>query len=176
MSHPFFSITKEVLFSPTDFSQESYQNTPHLWWRWVYIILAWAIISILLGYYGELLIPVVPDQTFYREFVMAAVQILFQTAVIGHLAKGKLVPYLGNMMSVSLIGSFLLLPIILIANLYSWNAPWVFTAYFLVVVAIIIWIHKRRVEILELHWSITVSWVIYRLLLLILIYTIGPLQ
>lgn len=176
MSHPFIKATKEVLFSPTDFDWQAYQKTPHLIWRWLYIILAWLVISILLGYYGELLIPVVPDQTFYREFVMAAIQILFQTALIGHLAKGKLVPYLGNMMSVSLIGSVLLLPVILLAYLFSWNAPWVFTGYFLVVVAIIIWIHKRRVEILELHWFITVSWVIYRLILLALIYTIGPLQ
>jgi hypothetical protein len=175
MSHPFLKITKESLFRPTDFDFKSYQNTPHLLWRWLYIFLAWLSISILLGYYGELLIPVVPDQTFYREFVMAAVQILFQTVIVGHLTQKRLVPYLCQMMSVSLIGSFLLLPPLLFAHLLSFNAPSLFVAYFLVIVGVIIWIHKIRVEQLGLHWIITLSWIFYRLLLLGVIYGVGPL-
>lgn len=175
MAHPFLSVTKEALYKPTDFDAKQYAQTPRLFWRWCYIVLAWLAIAIILGVYGELLVPVVPDQTFYREFVMAAVQILFQAVMIGHLTKNRLVPYLCQMMSVSLIGSFLLLPPLALAYLFSWTAPWGFTAYFLVVVAIIIWIHKVRVKHLGLHWVITVSWVAYRVILLALIYGIGPL-
>lgn len=165
----FIRENQEVWFPPKEF-EAKYFELPNYFWRWVYIVLAWLIISIILGYYGELLVPVVPDQGFYREFYMAAGQILFQTVCIGHLTQGRLIHYLGNMMTVSLIGSFILLPILLMAWWSQWIAPWFYVGCFLVVVVIIILIHKDRVERLGLDWRITVSWVVYRILLLGIIY------
>lgn len=170
----FIEENRLILFPPSKFNSENFVQ-PKLIWRWLYLFIAWLIISVTLGYYGELLVPVVPDQGFYREFVMSAGQIVFQTIFIGHLTKGRLIHYLGNMMTVSLIGAFLLLPVLLFAEISSWDAPWWYTGYFLIIVGVIIWIHKDRVERLDLHWSITISWVLYRILLLIIIYSIGPL-
>lgn len=78
-------------------------------------------------------------------------------------------------MTVSLIGALLLMPVLLLAWWTGWDAPWWYTTYFLVIVGVIILIHKDRVERLKLHWSITLSWIAYRVLLLIIIYGIGPL-
>ncbi|WMX15724.1 MULTISPECIES: hypothetical protein [unclassified Aureispira] len=170
----FIQENKLVIFPPAQYEADHFIN-PHLGWRWLYIFLAWLLISILLGYYGELLVPVVPDQGFYREFFMSAGQLIFQTVVIGHLTKNRLIHYLGNMMTVSLIGALLLMPVLLLAWWTGWDAPWWYTTYFLVIVGVIILIHKDRVERLKLHWSITLSWIAYRVLLLIIIYGIGPL-
>lgn len=170
----FVRENQEVWFPSKEFDENIFLY-PNLFWRWVYIILAWLVISIILGYYGELLVPIVPDQGFYREFFMAAGQIVFQTLVIGHLTKGRLIHYLGNMMTVSLIGSFILLPILLIAWVTGWVAPWFYVGYFLVVVLIIILLHKERVKLLGLHWVITASWLVYRVLLLGIIYGLGEL-
>jgi hypothetical protein len=170
----FIEENKLVIFPPKKFDAPNFTN-PHLGWRWLYLFFAWFIISIVLGYYGALLVPVVPDQGFYREFIMSAGQIVFQTIVIGHLTKGRLIHYLGNMMTVSLIGALLLLPVLFFAWISHWEAPWWYTAYFLIIVGMIILIHKDRVERLNLPWSITLSWIFYRILLLIAIYSIGPL-
>lgn len=170
----FIEENKLLIFPPKKFDAQNFEN-PKLIWRGLYLFFAWLVISIVLGYYGELLIPVVPDQGFYREFIMSAGQLIFQTIMIGRLTKGRLIHYLGNMMTVSLIGALLLLPILCFAWISHWEAPWWYTAYFLIIVAAIIWIHKDRVERLNLHWSITLSWVLYRILLLIAIYSIGPL-
>ena len=170
----FIEENKFVIFPPKKFDAQNFSN-PKLVWRWLYLFFAWLIISIVLGYYGELLIPVVPDQGFYREFIMSAGQVIFQVIVIGRLTKGRLIHYLGNMMTVSLIGALLLLPVLCFAWISHWEAPWWYTAYFLVIVGTIILIHKDRVERLNLHWSITLSWIVYRILLLIAIYSLGPL-
>jgi hypothetical protein len=170
----FIEENKLVIFPPKTFEASNFKN-PHLVWRWLYLVFAWFIISIVLGYYGELLIPIVPDQGFYREFVMSAGQLIFQTIVIGHLTKGRLLHYLGNMMTVSLIGALFLLPVLFFAWISHWDAPWWYTAYFLIIVGTIILIHKDRVERLNLHWVITLSWILYRILLLIAIYSIGSL-
>ncbi len=172
MIQQFIAENKWVLFPPAVFDAQNFEQ-PKLLYRWLYIFIAWLIISVILGFYGELLVPVVPDQGFYREFFMCAGQLVFQTVCIGHLTKGRLIHYLGNMMTVSLIGSFLLLPPLFFGLLTGYENPWLYVAYFLVIVAVIIWIHKVRVERLDLHWIITVSWVIYRIILLAIIYIIG---
>lgn len=170
----FIEENKLVIFPPKKFEAQNFTTT-HLTWRWLYLLFAWFVISIVLGYYGELLVPVVPDQGFYREFIMSAGQIIFQTIVIGRLTKGRLIHYLGNMMTVSLIGALLLLPVLFFAWISQWEAPWWYTGYFLIIVGLIILIHKDRVKRLNLHWSITLSWILYRILLLIAIYSIGSL-
>ena len=170
----FIDENKLLVFPPKVFDKKNFVNM-HLGWRWTYLVLAWFVISVILGYYGELLEPVVPDQGFYREFVMSAGQVVFQALVIGHLTKGRLMPYLGNMMTVSLIGALILLPMLIIALITGWKAPWFYVGYFMIVVITIILIHKDRVERLGLHWAITASWIVYRLLLLAAIYIIGEL-
>jgi len=170
----FIEENKLVVFPPKKFKIQDFTK-PHLGWRWLYLFFAWLIVSIVLGYYGQLLVPIVPDQGFYREFFMSAGQILFQIIFIGHLTQGRLIHYLGNMMTVSLIGALLLIPVLLFAWISHWKAPWWYTGYFLSIVGVIILIHKDRVERLNLHWSITLSWVFYRILLLIIIYSLGPL-
>lgn len=170
----FIEENRLVVFPPKEFDQRDFIK-PNLIWRWLYLLLAWLVISVILGFYGERLIPIVPDQGFYREFFMSAGQIAFQAVCIGHLTKGRLIHYLGNMMTVSFIGAILLLPVLLLAMWSGLDAPWWYTGYFLVVVGVMILIHKDRVKRLDLHWIITLSWVTYRILLLVLIYGVGPL-
>ena len=168
----FLEENKVVINPPKQFEEANFAEL-HLAWRWAYLVAAWLVISVILGYYGELLTPIVPDQGFYREFVMCAGQVVFQTLFIGHLTQGRLMHYLGNMMTVSLIGSLILLPVLLLALATGWEAPGFYTSFFMLVVVIIILIHKNRVERLGLHWLITVSWVAYRCLLLGIIYWVG---
>lgn len=77
--------------------------------------------------------------------------------------------YLGNMMTVSLFGALLLLPMLLIGSLWSGIPSWLFLTYFMAVVAVMLLEHARRMKILELGWWPSISWVLYRVIVLILI-------
>ena len=100
-----------------------------------------------------------------REFMVCLGQIFWQSMVLYKLPKEKLLDYLGNMMTVSLIGTLLLLPILLINN----PSPIVNLAYFGVVVGFMFFEHIRRCKILNIGWLPSISWLLYRLAVLAII-------
>ena len=67
-------------------------------------------------------------------------------------------------MSVSLIGTLLLLPM-----LFFNTSPIIHLVYFMMVVGIMLLEHLRRCKILEIGIIPTVSWVSYRVVFLLLI-------
>ena len=77
-------------------------------------------------------------------------------------ASKKTWDYLGNMMTISLAGSLLLIPAILIHP--SKNIA---TGYFLTVAALMLLEHIRRTKLLNLGWLPTITWIAYRALILI---------
>lgn len=100
-----------------------------------------------------------------REFMVCLGQIFWQNAVLHKLPKEKLLDYLGNMMTVSLIGTLLLLPMLLIND----TSPILHLAYFGVVVGFMFFEHIRRCKILNIGWLPSISWLVYRLTVLALI-------
>lgn len=106
------------------------------------------------------------DHNFLREFIICLGQIVWQTLFLKPYLKNKIWDYLGNMMTVSLIGTLLLVPALLI------NFSSVFyLIYFGIVVSIMLFEHLRRCKILKLNFLPTISWIIYRTIILItLIY------
>jgi len=87
------------------------------------------------------------------------------------LRKGKRIDYLGNMMTVSLIGSLLLLPVLLAHKIFPAIPSEFFPAWFMVVVGIMLLEHIRRTKLLGLSTLLSATWVLYRLLVLALILT-----
>jgi len=85
------------------------------------------------------------------------------------LNKKKLMDYLGNMMTVSMIGGILLLPALLIHRLFPAMPAAFFPAWFIVVVGIMLLEHMRRTKLLGLNIIPSATWILYRLLVLALI-------
>ncbi len=100
-----------------------------------------------------------------REFLVCFGQIIWQSVVLTKIIKEKLLDYLGNMMTVSMIGTLLLLPILFINNL----SPVFHLIYFGIVVNLMLFEHIRRCKILDLGWLPSISWVSYRLVVLAII-------
>lgn len=100
-----------------------------------------------------------------REFMVCLGQIFWQSAVLYKFPKEKLLDYLGNMMTVSLIGTLLLLPMLLTND----PSPIVNLAYFGVIVGFMFFEHIRRCKILNLGWLPSISWLVYRLTVLAII-------
>jgi hypothetical protein len=73
------------------------------------------------------------------------------------------------MMTVSMIGSLLLLPALLLHRLFPAMPAAFYPAWLLAVVALMLAEHMRRVQLLGLGLLPSATWVLYRLLVLALI-------
>ncbi|MCX8531240.1 DCC1-like thiol-disulfide oxidoreductase family protein [Chryseobacterium luquanense] len=106
------------------------------------------------------------NRNFAREFIICLGQIFWQTVFLKWYLKEKLWDYLGNMMTVSLIGTLLLIPSLFL-NLNSVLS----ILYFGIVIFIMFLEHIRRCKILNLNFLPIISWMIFRITVLaILIY------
>lgn len=104
------------------------------------------------------------NQNFGREFVICLSQIVWQTVFLRQYINEKLWDYLGNMMTVSFIGTLFLIPALFL-NLDPVSS----LIYFGIVVFIMFLEHIRRCKILKLNFLPTVSWMIFRIMVLIII-------
>lgn len=146
----------------------AYQPTFKLKYRIAYLLFTWFCTGYILTVYAHLLAGMVPLGNPLREYMICGGQIIFQAAVVSTFAKEKLWAYLGNMMTISFAGSLLLA--IPIAMSHYLNLPALFyTLYFLATAGLMLLEHIRRTKLLELGWTPTITWVLYRLVLLVLI-------
>jgi len=145
-----------------------FQPSFKLHYRIAYLLFAWAVTSYILTRYVTLMQGVVPAGGSYREYLVCGGQIFFQGMVISFINRKKLWDYLGNMMTISLAGALFLLPVL---GLAPWigHAPLFHTAYFMLTAGLMLLEHIQRSRLLQLGWALSMSWVFYRLLVLLLI-------
>lgn len=105
---------------------------------------------------------------FLREFTICLGQIVWQTVFLRSYLKEKYWNYLGNMMTVSLIGTLLLI-LALFLNLNSISS----IIYFGTVFFIMFWEHLRRCKILKLNFMPTISWMVFRMTVLAILIWIN---
>ncbi len=167
--YSFISYNRKVIAPPKVFEKRG-ACTPayRVGWRIAYIIFAWIITSIILTKYASLAYPLIPASNFYREFLICGGQILFQLVFVRIMTRDKLLHYIGNMMTVSLIGGLLLLPMMIVSKFFFVN-PAVSIVWFALVVTFMLFIHWRRVGWLGISGWASATWVIYRLIVLSII-------
>lgn len=168
-SYAFISYNRRVII-PVDTRQQSASVQPRfrLSYRIAYLAVAWLITSFVLSRYSVSLEPLLPPGPWYREWLICAGQIPFQALVIHYTNPAKTWQYLGNMMTISLAGALLLLPLLLVGKLL--HAPVAFFAgSFLLVAALMLLEHIRRCRLLGVSAGLSVSWVLYRVILLFII-------
>ncbi|BAU52091.1 DUF393 domain-containing protein [Mucilaginibacter gotjawali] len=142
-----------------------YQPTFKIQYRIAYLLFAWFCTGYILTGYAHLLTGVVPIGNPSREYFICGGQIIFQGIVIGIYARDKLWSYLGNMMTISFAGSLLLAIVLIMSQWISFPAT-AFPLYFIAVAALMFLEHIRRTKLLGLGWTLTFTWVLYRVALL----------
>lgn len=165
--YAFISYNRKVIIPST---QPQALCTPdfNVAYRIAYIVFTWLFTSVILNAYTQHLAPIVAPSNLTRELAVCGGQIVFQGFVVALLYKDRVIAYLGNMMTVSLMGALLLLPGLLFTQGGEVSA-WAHSAWFMVVVAIMFLEHWRRVKLLRLPANISMSWVFYRILVLSII-------
>ncbi|OCA78547.1 hypothetical protein BBH99_21305 [Chryseobacterium contaminans] len=157
---------KQIIPSEKDNTEQSCVPDFNLKYRVAYIIFVALFSAYILSVYsGKPGISLVPN--FFRKLAVCVGQILWQTLFLKVYLKDKIWDYLGNMMTVSLLGTLLLIP----AMLTNFT-PVFYLIYFGVVVFIMFLEHLRRCRILKLNILPTISWILFRLTALAIIIAI----
>jgi len=99
------------------------------------------------------------------EMAIVTGQIIFQVPFIWKRTAFEIIRYQYNMLLISLLGSILLWPIIVI-NEWHIQSQTVNLIYFFSVVSIMFLVHVQRVKKLELPTYLCFTWVLYRLIIL----------
>lgn len=135
------------------------------------MVICVAVTAITLSQYAQLIQHLIAtNYGWLVELCMIIGMLFFQYPFIYKKGRNLKLNYYFNMLLVSLIGSVLLFPL-LILNFYSKYSDTFNLLYFFIVVLIIFFDHKRRVAALELPVIISYTWVLYRFFILIFILT-----
>ena len=162
--YAFISYNRRVIVPPqTATDRFQLQPTFKLSYRISYIVISWYVVSVILSAYADLLGDVLSAGDDYREYLICGGQVVFQGLIIYVVDKSKMWSYLGNMMTISFAGALLLLPVLLISKLILLG-PVFCTAWFLAIAGTMFLEHIRRCTLWGLRGGMTVSWVLYVLI------------
>ena len=142
-------------------------------YRIAWLLFTTIIAASILTRYTDLLTGILPPGGPWREYLICGGQIGYQGMIVTLYAPDKKWDYLGNMMTISLAGSLALLPALTIPHLFPANSiahyPMIATAWFGIVATGMLLEHIRRTKLLGLDWTLSISWIFYRLVVLFLI-------
>ncbi|WP_025743991.1 hypothetical protein [Aquimarina pacifica] len=129
---------------------------------WGYILMAACTSSIILYYYAKSIPSVIPKDNLLKEICMCSGQILWQGIIMRLWVKGEITKYLSQMITISLLGSLALIPIIILNSRAEIGLEFKMTGFFLIVACMIIE-HARRVKKIALPEYLTYTWILYRI-------------
>jgi predicted DCC family thiol-disulfide oxidoreductase YuxK len=164
----FISYNRRVIMPASTDTPGINEPAFHASYRMAWLVFTWLAAAFLLHQFSHLLTGIVTPSSFYREFLVCAGQMVWQLGFVSLIQPNKTWDYLGNMMTVSFAGGILLLPALILSALIA-LPPVAFIFYFGIVVTLMLVEHIRRTKVLRLSWLLTLSWVVYRLILLTII-------
>lgn len=167
--YSFISYNRKVIIPNKKTPENILQCIPSFSYRYriIYIVFATIITALALHSYSKLMLNV-PKGDFDRELIIALGQIAFQSLFLLKLDHRTILNYVGNLMTVSLAGSILLTPV-LILNQFINIPEIIILAWFAITVLFLFIEHFRRIKILELPTSLSYTWIIYRIIVLLVI-------
>ncbi len=170
--YSFISYNRKVIIPSRSNKEDTLQCVPtfNYTYRFLYIIFATIITTLILFKFSNS-ITVLPKSTIQREFVLAFGQIIFQSLFLMKLNTKKIINYIGNLMTVSLMGSLILIPILIINSFVNLSQFVLLTGFGLIVLLMFLE-HSRRVKLLELPFYLSYTWVLYRIIALLIILNI----
>ena len=167
--YAFIAYNRRVIVPPSTEERFQFQPTFKLHYRMVYLVFTWAVTSYILSNYTSLMNGMLPMGNAYREYLVCGGQIIFQGVVITVVSRQKTWAYLGNMMTISFAGALLLLPALLASTWLPLN-PIFYVLWFLGVAGLMLLEHIRRSKLLKIGWMLTVTWILYRMAILLIIF------
>lgn len=166
--YSFISYNRKVII-PNKKTEKTIQCVPSFNYKYRILYIAFAILMTALTLYNfSELITDLPKGNFSIALILALGQILFQSVFLIKFDKKVILNYAGNLMTVSLFGSLLLTPILILHQFL--NIPEIMIiGWFETTVLIMFLEHFRRIKLLKLPNYLCYTWVLFPLFFLILI-------
>jgi hypothetical protein len=167
--YSFVSYNRKVIIPSKINTSIKLQCVPNFNYKYRFIFIGFvASITTIVLYNYSLLIPSLPKASMTREFIIALGHLFFQSFFLLEFDKKTILNYTGNLMTVSLMGSLLLLPMLALQTVL--NIPENIILGWFAITAFIMFIeHYRRIKILKLPAYLCIIWVAYRIIVLLLI-------
>lgn len=171
--YAFVSYNRRVIIPPAkEEANFTYQPTFKKHYRIAYLLFTWFCTGYILTAYAHLLTGLVPLGGTYREYMICGGQIIFQGTIMTFWDRRQTWAYLGNMMTISFGGSLLLLIPLAINHWFKLGSD-VYALCFMGVAGLMLLEHIRRTKLLNLGWTLTITWIAYRIILLALIINLN---
>lgn len=136
-------------------------------YRIIYITFTIVITALIFSFYSRL-ISILPNTDFTKELLLIIGQAVFQSLFLVRMNKEIRLNYIGNLITVSLMGALFLIPILFINKLFL--LPEIITlVWFGLAVGLMFAEHFRRIKILELPTSLCYTWLFYSIITLLLL-------
>ncbi|MDQ6529497.1 hypothetical protein [Flavobacterium sp. LHD-85] len=167
--YSFVSYNRKVIIPGNAKEENKLQCIPDFNYKYRFLFLGFAltITTFVLFGYSNLILNF-PKSTITRELILAFGQIVFQSSFLFKFDRQTILNYAGNLMTVSLMGSLILTPILILSQIVQ-LPQMIILGWFGVTVLIMFLEHFRRIKILKLPFYLSFTWVLYRILALILI-------
>ena len=170
--YSFISYNRKVIMPSKKKAEIKLECVPdfNIRYRLIYIIFATIITIVTLNKCAQI-ITILPNASIYREVILAIGQIGFQLLFLTKKDKKTILNYVGNLITISLLGAIILVPIILLSSILVLPQLFILT-WFGMTVCIMIAEHYRRINILELPKYLTLTWILYRIIALVIILNV----
>ena len=167
--YSFISYNRKVIIPSPENKSDTLQCLPsfNVKYRLFYILFSTIVTMFTLFYFSKN-ISTLPHGSLMREGFITIGQLVFQGLLIYTLDKKTILNYFGNLMTISLMGSLMLLPLLIINWMFQISET-IFLIGFGITVLMMFLEHFRRVKLLKLPSYLSYTWVIYRVLILLTI-------
>lgn len=167
--YSFISYNRKVIIPNEKPTETKLKCEPsfNLKYRFFYVFFAICITTIVLFNCSKMF-PYIPKNNYSGELLLAGGQILFQICFLLNKDLKTVINYLGNLMTVSLYGCLLLLPILTL-NQFTEVSTAIALSWFAITVLLIFLEHIRRIRILKLPKHLSFTWILFRIIALFLI-------
>jgi hypothetical protein len=155
--YAFISYNRKVIIPAPKGETHTIQPTFNLKHRVAYLIITSLVVGSILAAYTT--------ANPWRTYLLTAGLLLLQGIVATTIAPAKRWDYLGNMMTISLAGALLLLPILAVKPLFHPNSL-IPAIYYIGTIALMLLEHLRRTKLLSLGLPLTISWIFYQLVVI----------
>jgi hypothetical protein len=167
--YSFISYNRKVIIPNKENTSNQLQCIPsfNVKYRLLYILFS-VIITMFTLFHFSKTISTLPQGSLTREGLITLGQLLFQGMLIYKLDKKTILNYFGNLMTISLMGSLLLIPLLIINSIIQIHET-IVLLWFGITVFIMFIEHFRRIKLLKLPSFLSYTWVVYRILILLTI-------
>ncbi len=168
--YSFISYNRKVIVPSTTKTEVQCVPDFNYKYRFLYIFTATLITTLVLFEFSKA-ITTIATSSIQQELIITFSQILFQYLFLTKIKTKSFINYIGNLMTVSLMGSLLLILLLALNSIMNLSQKGLLIGFSLTVL-FMFFEHRRRVKILALPKYLSYTWVLYRLIVLLILLTL----